>query len=68
MEHFEDLAINSATMKPTIWLRYVDDTFVIWKHGEQQLLIFLNHVNAQKSNIKFTMEQETNGQYLFWTF
>ena len=37
----------------------------LFGHGEQQLLIFLNHLNAQKSTIKFTMEQEINGQLPF---
>ncbi|PNF14821.1 hypothetical protein B7P43_G06341, partial [Cryptotermes secundus] len=35
MEHFEQLAIDSAQDKPSLWLRYVDDTFVIWPHGAE---------------------------------
>ena len=29
MEFFEEMAIDTATHKPTLWIRYVDDTFVI---------------------------------------
>jgi hypothetical protein len=29
MEHFEKLALDSAQYKPSLWLRYVDDTFVV---------------------------------------
>jgi hypothetical protein len=29
MEHFEKLALDSAQHKPSLWLRYVDDTFVV---------------------------------------
>ena len=65
MEYFENLAINSTTKKPTIWLRYVDDTFVIWRHGKEQLKGFLEHLNSIKDNIKFTMEEEKQGQLPF---
>ncbi|KAJ4426021.1 hypothetical protein ANN_27648 [Periplaneta americana] len=32
MEYFEELALSTASHKPTLWLRYVDDTFIIWPH------------------------------------
>jgi hypothetical protein len=37
MEEFEEKALNQATLKPTCWYRYVDDTFVIWPHGKASL-------------------------------
>ena len=37
MEHFEQEAIASADKKPTLWLRYVDDTFVIWPRSRDNL-------------------------------
>ena len=33
MEFFEKLVLNSAQYKPSLWLRYVDNTSVIWPHG-----------------------------------
>jgi hypothetical protein len=33
MKHFEKLALDSAPYKPSLWLWYVDDTFVVWPHG-----------------------------------
>jgi hypothetical protein len=30
MEHFEKLALDSAQHKPSVWLWYVDDMFVVW--------------------------------------
>jgi hypothetical protein len=58
MEHFEQQAISRAPRKPTHWYRYVDDTFVIWPHGEEELRKFLDHLNSIHHNIKFTMEVE----------
>ena len=51
MEHFEDLAIRTATNQPYLWLRYVDDTFVIWRHGQKGLEDFPNHFNSIRSSI-----------------
>nr|CAH7743508.1 unnamed protein product [Callosobruchus chinensis] len=65
MEHFEKKAISSAEHKPSVWYRYVDDTFVVWKRGEEKLKLFLEHLNSQHPNIKFTMELEENNQLAF---
>ena len=53
--------MESATKKPSLWLRYVDDVFAIWPHGRHHLSIFLNHLNSIHENIKFTVEVEENG-------
>jgi len=58
MEKFENEAIQLATHKPTCWYRYVDDTFVIWPHGQDKLQDFLNHINGLHKKIQFTMEIE----------
>ena len=58
MEDFEKRAIEQVPHKPVCWLRYVDDTFVIWPHGKQKLGEFLNHLNGIHKNIQFTMEIE----------
>ncbi|XP_018401736.1 PREDICTED: uncharacterized protein LOC108778909 [Cyphomyrmex costatus] len=65
MEHFEEEALRKATSKPEIWYRYVDDTFVIWRHGKEELDKFLNFLNNQHANIRFTMEIEENGKLPF---
>jgi predicted GIY-YIG superfamily endonuclease len=61
MESFEQKALESAPLKPSCFYRYVDDTFVIWPHGRNALQSFLEFLNNQHSNIKFTMETETEG-------
>jgi hypothetical protein len=37
MEKSEERALNLATLKPTCWYRYVDDTFDIWPRGKANL-------------------------------
>ncbi|KAH0629830.1 hypothetical protein JD844_012244 [Phrynosoma platyrhinos] len=53
MEHFEKQALETALKKPTTWFRYVDDTFTIWSHGEEDLVGFLNHLNNIHPNIHY---------------
>ena len=47
---------------PRLWLRKVDDTFVITKHDPQQMLKELNSIHPQ---VKFTLEQEKEGKLAF---
>ena len=65
MEYFEDLAISTSELKPYLWLCYVDDTFVIWKHGDHRLQSFWDHLNSMRPTIKFTMKEESGGQLPF---
>ena len=37
MEYFEGRALEEATNKPLRWFTYMDDTFVIWPLGPEQL-------------------------------
>lgn len=65
MEDFEVKELHSATLKPSLWLTYFDDTFVNWSHGEDKLHTLLTHLNRIHKNIQFTMEIEHNGQLSF---
>ena len=46
--------------KPIYYRRYVDDTFLIFRRN-QDVELFLNYLNNQHDNIKFTYEKESNG-------
>ncbi|KAJ4449929.1 hypothetical protein ANN_01336 [Periplaneta americana] len=65
MQHFEHQALDSATHKPSHFFRYVDDTFVVWPHGQDKLQEFLQHLNSIHANIQFTMEVESEGSLPF---
>jgi len=34
MEHFEKEALRKTPKKLEVWFFYIDDTFVIWRHGD----------------------------------
>ena len=65
MESLEERALNTALLKPNMWLRYVDDTFVTWAHGDAALESFHQHLNQQNPSIQFTIEEEKDNQLPF---
>ena len=50
--------------KPLYYRRYIDDTFLIFRHRED-VLRFLEYLNGKHQNIHFTFETEENGQLSF---
>ena len=65
MEYFEQDAIASSVDKPELWLRYVDDTFCLWKLGVAKLQKFLSRLNSRRESIQFTMETEVENSLSF---
>ena len=59
----EDLEMSLC--KPKNWLRYVDDVFAIWPHGDHLLENFHQHLNSQNPSIQFTMERKLEGRITF---
>ena len=54
MEDFEIKAISSAVHPPTMWKRFVDDTFVVIESSRKEE--FLDHINNMDPHIQFTTE------------
>ena len=44
----------------TIFLRFLDDIFFIWNHGEEKLHSFFKYLNSIHPTIKFTYEYSRN--------
>ena len=63
MEEFEVKALQSFPNPPSMWLRFVDDTFVISKAEHSQDL--LQHINSQDPHIQFTVEPILQGSLPF---
>ena len=58
MEMLEERSLATTLLKPKLWLRYVDDTLVIWAHGQEALDEFHTHLNSLNEDIQFTLEAE----------
>ena len=52
-------------LQPTLWLGYLDDTFVVWPHGHEELQHFHEHINQQHPNIQFTIKEQKDGKLAF---
>ena len=63
MQVHESTAISTALHPPKVWERFVDDVYSIVKHTH--LENFFHHINNLHQNIKFTMEEESNGELAF---
>ena len=58
MEHVEYTAITTFHTPPSLWLRYVDDTFCIF--NKDHINDFHSHLNSTCLHIQFTIEEEHN--------
>ena len=65
MKELENKALEAAKLYPRMWVRYIDNTFVLWLHGEQHFESFHQHLNSQHPAIQFTMEREQQNRIAF---
>ena len=64
MCHFEESWLTNNQLRPSIWFRYVDDTFSLFD-SKDTASRFLDFLNSRHPNIKFTMELEENREIPF---
>ena len=50
-----------------IWVRFIDDIFIIWKGDKDKLIKFIDYLNNVVPSIKFTQEISTNSVNLLDT-
>ena len=48
--------LETQTLKPLMWLWYIDDFFFIWTDSEEKLKEYIKELNNFGSNINFTHE------------
>ena len=51
---FERDALLNSPHQPYLWLRFIDDIFMIWTAGPEKLKVFVDYLNNLHSTIKFT--------------
>ena len=56
MAALEEKILSQVKKKPSVWWRYIDDIFFIWKHGEESLKVFINEINSFHPTIKFATD------------
>ena len=64
MCHFEESWLANNQSRPSVWFRYVDDTFSLF-YSKDAASKFLHFLNSRHPNIKFTMELEENREIPF---
>ena len=53
MKYVETKLMEISPKKPALWLRFIDDIFIIWSHGKQALEDFKHLSNNIHPTIKF---------------
>ena len=56
MDELGRVFLQRQDHQPFLWLRYIEDIFFIWTHGEKTLETFLEKLNKFHPNTKFTHE------------
>ena len=54
---WEKTFLSNIGKKLTVWLRYIDDVFAIWPHGEESLIEFIDKISCIHPTIKFTTQR-----------
>ena len=63
MEQFESIALSTVPRSPSLWSRYLDDTFVLTHEDDVDSLT--SHINNIDDRTQFTTEPETHGKLPF---
>ena len=53
---FEDKYVYTYEKQPLIYLRYIDDIFLLWQHRKPELDLFLHHLNSRVDTLNFTTD------------
>ena len=54
MADFEEKYVYTYPKQPSLWLRYIDNIYMLWPHGLQELYKFIDHLNSRQETISFT--------------
>ena len=66
MHYLEINFLSNYPKQPKIWLRFIDDIFMIWNEGRLELEKFLEALNSYHPTVKFMHTIDEN-EIPFWT-
>ena len=61
MADWEHTMLRGATLQPLCYKRFLDDIFLIWTHGEQQLTTFITYANSLDPSVQLEAEVDPQG-------
>ena len=64
MRHFEEKWVMNSGDRPSVWFRYIDDTFTLFRNKDTAIN-FLHYLNSRHKNNQFTVEFENNYEIPF---
>ncbi|CAM2098854.1 unnamed protein product [Caretta caretta] len=59
MADLEQHFLSSRPLRPLLYLRYIDDIFIIWTHGKETLEEFHHNFNSFLLTISLSLDQFT---------
>jgi hypothetical protein len=69
MAHFESMALRESALigicVPSLFLRFVDDILIYWKHSENDFSHFIRFINELRPTIRFSVERQVNNKLPF---
>ena len=66
MAHIETTILSRTVFKPTVWKRYIDNTFSLWDISKPDIEAFIEQANLHHPTIKFTAEiSDTDHETVF---
>ena len=60
MAHFEKEAMKKCYLKPSTYNRFLDDIFMVWDHGRENLETFIKIMNSHHPSVKLTANIQEN--------
>ena len=60
MGYFEEEYVALYSKQPFLWKHFIDDIFIIWTYGQDELNRFVTYLNSVHETIKFTCENSVN--------
>ena len=68
MAELEEGFLSQSTQQPELWIRFIDDIFMIWRRTTIELEDFIENLNNYHPSIKFTKDINEYGLPFLDTF